>query len=779
MRAKLERFSGTGANIETKEIAVNAYWGPFIDERDELAKQGVFDQSEDAFNAWLWFDYRMSDGRRMVDSFLQNEPSLTAGERTYLKRMRHSSVRLYEVEAVVPGASVTLHEMLCGRSVRVCERLGSQSMKRWDVIAARLTPMGASGKPEIEDVIPLPRFEVTSIIDALSQELTNWRSMQQDADELTFFERNAPRWHQLWLQAHQAPLLPTIRMNDGEQALITRTHFQIVDAERAIKALYAASDMESGNEHSLWQWRPRRAKGVQPPVWIRLQGSALIVEALTRGSAEQARKRMERLLGDSVRAGLTTHQDLQSAVAELDEKGAGHETLPQGNYTELDDAVLERYQQHYRGWIEEPVPALNDHTPREAAKSERLRPQLIRLLKDLEHLYCRSLELGQPAYDPSWMWDELDLADMHGAPPHPDHPPPLGHESMERLVPGLADVARAVAARMRRRYGADEIERVLSSEELATDLGVQRFLEEITRKLHAQGASAENAVTSANLLGMHIEYACNFELHRRKTFWVEEGLAWMLSRTNLDIVGDALRSPFACFALVFTDRDTLTVAERLLSKQDPCTHRGRLLQVLTVYVVEFQEAGARGLRLILTFDDLSEDWPFLLCRDLRIDADAHLDTLLESRFPDVEPQQRDPVFDSLLFKRLLQRVLNAILYATSANATGHDTPQGPPTESQYRTAQGDTSPAYSSEEVYYLPGHIDIRELRQLQNLSRSPGGGQLMHRFLVRGHWRRSNPSWKDQRPRWIKPYWKGPNVAALIERNYRLRPPDAQGEI
>ena len=91
----------------------------------------------------------------MVDSFLQDEPSLTAGERVYLKRMRHSTVRLYEDETVVPGASVTLHEMLSGRSVRVFERLGSQSMKRWDVIAARLTPMGASGKPEIEDVIPL------------------------------------------------------------------------------------------------------------------------------------------------------------------------------------------------------------------------------------------------------------------------------------------------------------------------------------------------------------------------------------------------------------------------------------------------------------------------------------------------------------------------------------------------------------------------------------------------------------------------------------------------
>ena len=34
VRAKLERFSGADANIETKEVATNAYWGPFIDERD-------------------------------------------------------------------------------------------------------------------------------------------------------------------------------------------------------------------------------------------------------------------------------------------------------------------------------------------------------------------------------------------------------------------------------------------------------------------------------------------------------------------------------------------------------------------------------------------------------------------------------------------------------------------------------------------------------------------------------------------------------------------------
>ncbi|MBI4604124.1 MAG: hypothetical protein HY721_19375 [Planctomycetes bacterium] len=46
------------------------------------------------------------------------------------------------------------------------------------------------------------------------------------------------------------------------------------------------------------------------------------------------------------------------------------------------------------------------------------------------------------------------------------------------------------------------------------------------------------------------------------------------------------------------------------------------------------------------------------------------------------------------------------------------------------------------------------------------------MKRFLVRGHWRRANPDWKDQRIRWIEPYWKGSDIARVIEKQYLLRP-------
>jgi len=39
-----------------------------------------------------------------------------------------------------------------------------------------------------------------------------------------------------------------------------------------------------------------------------------------------------------------------------------------------------------------------------------------------------------------------------------------------------------------------------------------------------------------------------------------------------------------------------------------------------------------------------------------------------------------------------------------------------------------------------------------------------------VRGHWRRPHQSWQDQRVRWIAPYLKGPDVAAIVEREYTL---------
>jgi hypothetical protein len=60
-------------------------------------------------------------------------------------------------------------------------------------------------------------------------------------------------------------------------------------------------------------------------------------------------------------------------------------------------------------WLDEPVPALGNRTPRQAARLKTICPKLIALLKDLESQSERQRRAGQPAYDSVWLWKELGI----------------------------------------------------------------------------------------------------------------------------------------------------------------------------------------------------------------------------------------------------------------------------------------------------------------------------------------------------------------------------------
>jgi hypothetical protein len=64
---------------------------------------------------------------------------------------------------------------------------------------------------------------------------------------------------------------------------------------------------------------------------------------------------------------------------------------------------------HYREWLDQPIPALRNHTPREAARSKALRPFLRDLLEQLENYAERAKVKGRFAYDSGWLWTELGL----------------------------------------------------------------------------------------------------------------------------------------------------------------------------------------------------------------------------------------------------------------------------------------------------------------------------------------------------------------------------------
>lgn len=214
--------------------------------------------------------------------------------------------------------------------------------------------------------------------------------------------------------------------------------------------------------------------------------------------------------------------------------------------------VAQHYARHYRAWIDEAVPALDGRTPREASKLPALRSRLEDLIHGLEGMYENALKDGALAYDPSWMWEELDLdkgVDW-------SHPPPLAHERIAERVPGSAQASHDAAERLRKTAGFEDASTILSEADFRADLELQRFLR--VERSSANESGFEGAVAAP-----YLRLMVNFDLHRRKAFWVDAALSYMLEHTELDVAGGELRVPFPSFALALTDRHALSLGERL------------------------------------------------------------------------------------------------------------------------------------------------------------------------------------------------------------------------
>jgi hypothetical protein len=320
-----------------------------------------------------------------------------------------------------------------------------------------------------------------------------------------FYEEQPPLCHDAWVTSIFEPAVPALRNTDGEVLVETRVSFHVDDAGLLVRALGAAeADGVTRTDDGEWAWSGKNAAGNPTSLGtMTLHEEAFALEANSVERGSRGRALVERLAGSAIHHRVTTHEDLRRKVMEgVTARVLGREEGPDSRHESsgptLDPDVAEalvadHYARHYRAWIDEPVPALDGATPSEASKLPGLRARLEALLHGLEGMYEAALKEGQPAYDPSWMWDELDL-DLGVA---KAHPPPLAHERVAERVPGSAEVSRGVAERLRVAPGFEDASTLLGEEEFRGDLELQRFLR--VERGSANDSSQEGAVASPYL----------------------------------------------------------------------------------------------------------------------------------------------------------------------------------------------------------------------------------------------------------------------------------------
>ncbi len=734
------------------DVALDEFWElvPSFEEH-EIADYAA-QLGEEVYDWWFWFDRPLDDGRLPVDHLLEGEGLvLTDRERRYLELARESCLRLYEVVETVPGETVTLEDLIDNSRVTVVERTASRTLERATLVAARLMPGPGTAPWVIEaGFLAFSLMAKRSIVEQAREYLREFRSHHPNGSVVAFFKSLAPALYQAWVQLLVEPPIPSLVNTDNEEVLWTMIRFAVNDAAELTRALDANAELQRDDDEApAWSWVRADAKGNLVNLGrLELRDDELVLETNSRERGDRGRTLVESVAGIAVSFRMASHEDLSQSLERLSAAGPGQtppgdEQLPADLAEEL---ILTQTALHYHRWLDEPVPALGGDTPREAAASHERASDVERLIRELEGMYERSLREGSPAYDPSWMRHELGIAEAWSS----EHPPPLAHERWEAALPGWNDACGKAAWAIRNRPGFDDRSTIAASEDLERDIDIQRL--------------RGRPNTPPDLMA-RLRYGVSFELHRRKVFWVDEGLAFLLAKTDLDVDGAHLRVPFPAFALVFTDRQTLSLAERLLAADRSCPIRGYLLRAVTAYVIEEHRADERILNLGFAFDTRGADPPYFFEHQVR--------AVEGQRVMVAPPSQVEPVDlgaapkPTLPLGGLLEITLNAILYAVSpaSEKVPRLSPRAPSA-----TGLGGSDSAFASDDVFYLPGPIPISQTRQLERLEHVPSGRQLMTRFMVRGHWRSPNRSWKDQNMRWIKPYWKGPDIAAVIERTYRL---------
>lgn len=133
-----------------------------------------------------------------------------------------------------------------------------------------------------------------------------------------------------------------------------------------------------------------------------------------KNSASRAAKGtalLENVLGNMVRAPLTTIQTIDQMKASRNGREASPDDIPLEVATPLVHAMLDK---QYREFLDQPVGMLGDIAPRAAIRSKQGREKVAEWLKYLEYRSAGSHNPEDPmaTYDFGWIWRELKVEDL-------------------------------------------------------------------------------------------------------------------------------------------------------------------------------------------------------------------------------------------------------------------------------------------------------------------------------------------------------------------------------
>lgn len=381
--------------------------------------------------------------------------------RRYLEGMRDATPSLYEVVELDPGRSMKLEDLVRGGTVVVREKAATEMLGLWDCLAARIVHVNGEhyltgGNLTFNRMVSRQFLE--SLEQALKETTREIRrelrrrhgksgktpavTREMALDRQPMAQMLSTSWTIGALVAAEAAL-PELRNTDDEPILFCEVRFPLRGEMAAVSAIldgipvlersYGPDAPDEPGNKAEWDWlapgdpgyrTSQLRKGTRVPEetdadtenigvtrlgHLVLGPDRLVLTTNSKGRGERGRELLVSRLGELVGRAMVSYGDPAKAMEGMGEGTlSGEEEIPIPP-EEMERAIHAHLDRHYRRVLDEPVPMLEEMTPREAAKG-RSRGDVIEWLKGLENLeYRRARAAGHAAYDTGWMWKELGI----------------------------------------------------------------------------------------------------------------------------------------------------------------------------------------------------------------------------------------------------------------------------------------------------------------------------------------------------------------------------------
>jgi hypothetical protein len=320
----------------------------------------------------------------------------------------------YEVVACRPGRGYRLKDVLRGNAIDVLEKMGSENAQKGDMLIARVV--------QIDSVAMLVGCGTILIPPKLKPTLITFRKWLLDGVDTitseTLYDYDI-EIRKLYFDIYNSLMQPlSLQNTDGDPLIFHTIYYEIDSPEPVFERLKSLSVVES--EEKLrsdaefddagritrvtipWSRKGhKKSRALDNTVLgrLHLDGRRLEVEVNSARRAETIRKEIEFRLGKHAEYKTTEIQSPEAMVEAMEDReeqnprrGVEQDELMQ--IPEVREHIEKTLSAHWKGWIDDKIPALNGKTPRQAVKTPDGRESVEALLLDAERHMATDAQTG-------------------------------------------------------------------------------------------------------------------------------------------------------------------------------------------------------------------------------------------------------------------------------------------------------------------------------------------------------------------------------------------------